>query len=332
MKLNLKLTLTIILLTAITVFMIVIAKKAIKISHQNTNANKKLIIVGYAQLGSESAWRNANTASVQQAAKDYNVNLILRNAEGDQKLQKQIIQDFIIQQVDVIIFPPLVTDGWDDILTEAKQVKIPVIVADRDISTKNPDLYTVSIGSDFLEEGRKAGKWLVDNVSPNKQINVLEIRGLPGSTPTEDRAKGFRQMIKANPNIKIIDSTVGDFIRAKGNLAMTSMLKKHGKKINVVFAHNDDMALGVIDAIEAYGLKPGKDILIISVDGERAALQAIKNGKSNVSVECTPLLGPILMQTAKDLVAGKKVPKRIVSKEKVFTIENVDKELPLRTY
>lgn len=330
MKLNLKLMLAIILLTVILVFIFIFAKSTNTSGKNQATANS--IIVGYAQLGSESAWRNANTASVQQAAKDYGVNLIFRNAEGDQKLQKQIIQDFIIQQVDVIIFPPLVADGWDDILKEAKKAKIPVIVADRDINTKNPDLYTVSIGSDFLEEGRKSGKWLVDNVKPGKEINVLEIRGLPGSTPAEDRAQGFRQVIKDYPNIKIIDSTVGDFIRAKGNLVMASMLKKHGRKINVVFAHNDDMALGAIDAIEAYGLRPGKDILIISVDGEKAALQAIKDGKSNVSVECTPLLGPTLMQAAKDLVAGKKLPKRIVSKENVFTIKNVDKELPLRTY
>lgn len=292
----------------------------------------KPIIVGYAQLGSESAWRNANTASVKQAADDYGISLIFKNAEGDQKLQKQILQDFVLQQVDVIIFPPLVADGWDDVLAEAKKAKIPVIVADREINTKDPSLYTVSIGSDFFAEGEKAGKWLIDNVSPNKEINILEIRGLPGSTPTEDRASGFRKVIKTHNNIKIIDSEVGDFIRAKGNLVMASMLKKHGKKINVVFAHNDDMALGAIDAIEAYGLKPGKDILVISVDGEKAALQAIKDRKLNVSVECTPLLGPTIMQTVKKMTDGEKIPKRIVSEEKVFTIENVDKELPLRTY
>lgn len=329
MKLNLKLILAIILSVAILVFVYV---KSTKIFDKKETKSSNSIIVGYAQLGSESTWRLANTASVQQAAKDYGVNLIFRNAEGDQKLQKQIIQDFIIQQVDVIIFPPLVTDGWDDILGEAKKAKIPVIIADRTLNTKNPNLYTVFIGSDFLEEGRKAGRWLVDNVKPGQKVNVIEISGLSGSTPAVDRAKGFRQMIQNYPNIKIIDSVTGDFIRAQGNLAMASMLKKYGKNIDVVFAQNDDMALGVIKAIEAYGLKPGKDIKIISVDGEKAALQAIKDGKSNVSVECTPSLGPILMKAAKDLAKGKKLPKKIVSKEKVFTIKNVDKELPFRTY
>lgn len=318
--------LAIILISAFTYFKVI--KNHIKKETKHANS----IIIGYAQLGSESGWRLANTASVQQAAKDYDVNLIFRNADGDQKLQKQIIQDFIIQQVDVIIFPPIVTDGWDAILAEAKKAKIPVILADRNINTKNPDLYTVFIGSDFLEEGRKAGRWLINNVKTNKEINVLEISGLPDSAPTVDRAMGFRQMIKNNPNIKIIDSERGDFTKAQGNLVMTSFLKKYGKKINVVFAHNDDMALGAINAIEKYGLKPGKDIIIISVDGERAALEAIKEGKSNVSVECTPTLGPVLMKAAKDLAEGKKLPKKIVSREKVFTAENVEKELPLRTY
>lgn len=333
MKIKSKSVLIVTILLMITLISIFLYSNNTKNSNKNLNNTLiKPIIIGYAQLGSESAWRNANTASVKQAAQDYGINLIFKNAEGDQKLQKQIIQDFVLQQVDVIIFPPLVVDGWDSVLKEAKEAKIPVIVADRDIKTKDPSLYTVSIGSDFFAEGKKAGQWLVDNVEPNKTINVLEIRGLADSTPTVDRAKGFRQVIKNHPNIKIIDSGVGDFIRAKGNLVMASMLKKYGKKINVVYSHNDDMALGVIDAIQAYGLKPGKDILIISVDGEKAALQAIKDGKSNVSVECTPLLGPVLMQTVKKLVAGESVPKRIVSEEKVFTIQNVDKELPLRTY
>lgn len=292
----------------------------------------KSLLVGFVQLGSESAWRNANSASIQKAAHDSGLNLIFKNAEGDQALQKQIIHEFILEQVDVIMFSPIVDTGWDDVLLEAKKANIPVILTDRSIKTKDPNLYAVVIGSDFLSEGKRAGKWLVDNVPANKQINVVELRGLMGATPTEGRAKGFRQVIASNPNIKIIDSQTGDFIKARGNLIMTQMLKKHGKAIDVVFSHNDDMALGAIQAIESYGLKPGKDILIVSVDGEIAALQAIKNGKSNVSVECTPLLGPVAMEVAKELVSGKKLPKKIVSKEQVFTIKNVDQELPNRTY
>lgn len=322
----------ILILVIVGLFSLFLCLNYTKFFNKKSNTNEKDIIIGYAQLGSESAWRNANSDSVKSAAKDYGVDLIFKNAEGDQKLQKQIIQDFIIQRVDVIIFPPLVADGWDEILEDAKKAKIPVILSDRLIDTKRKDLYAVSIGSDFLLEGKRAGEWLINNVPKNKKINVVELKGLAGSSPAEDRAKGFRQIIKPYSNIVVLDSAYGDFIRAKGNLVTISMLKKYGKNINVVFAHNDDMALGAIDAIKAYGLKPGKDILIISIDGEKAALQAIKNGESNVSIECTPMLGPTLMQTAKDLLTGKQVPKRIISKEKVFTVDNVDKELPHRPY
>lgn len=290
------------------------------------------IIVGFAQLGSESTWRLADTESVKNAATEAGVNLIFENAEGSQEQQKQIIKDFIIQKVDVIIFPPLVSTGWEGILKDAKEANIPVIIADRTIEPNNPELYSVFVGEDFFFEGEKAAKWLVKNANPNKKINVLELRGLKGSAPAEDRARGFRKIIASHPNITFIDSVAGDFIKAQGKLQMQKMLKKHGKNINVVFAHNDDMALGAIEAIEEYGLKPGKDILIISIDGQKAALQAIKDKKSNVSVECTPMLGPKLMETAIKLYHKEKVPKKIFMDEKVFTIDNVDRELPLRPY
>jgi len=290
------------------------------------------IIIGFVQLGSESAWRSANSASVKSAAVDKGISLIFKNAEGSQKLQKQLIRDFIIQQVDVIIFPPLVADGWDEILAEAKEAGIPVIISDRRIIVKNPDSYSVFVGADFASEGRKAGKWLVNNTSHSSAVNIVELEGLAGSSPAIDRAKGFRQEIVNHPNMKIIESVPGDFIKVKGKLAMKKLLKKYGGNINVVYSHNDDMALGAIEAIKDYGLRPGKDILIVSVDGEKAALQAIKDGESNVSVECTPLLGPVLMQTARKLLNKEKLPKSIIMEEKTFTIKNVDKELPLRTY
>lgn len=290
------------------------------------------IIVGFAQLGSESAWRNANTLSVRDAAKKAGIVLIYKNAEGSQAAQKAIIRDFIFQKVDIIIFPPLVAEGWEDVLKEAKNANIPVIIADRTIVPNDTTLYSAFVGGNFTQEGKKVARWLISNTDPNKNIKVLELRGLSGSSPAEQRAKGFRSVIAEHSNISFIDSVSGDFIKAKGKLDMQKMLKKHGKNIDVVFAHNDDMALGAIEAIEEYGLNPGKDILILSVDGEKEALLAIKNGKLNVSAECTPLLGPTLMNSAKKLYNGEKVQKRILMEEKVFTINNVDKELPMRTY
>lgn len=319
------------------ILFIVTITSLILVKSNNKNQPDKLtkqapIIIGFAQLGSESAWRNANTESIKSAAKDTGISLIFENAEGSQDAQKQIIKDFILQRVDVIIFPPLVTTGWENILKEAKEANIPVIIADRTIQPNDPNLYTAFVGGNFLLEGKKAAKWLVEHTKPDKKVNIVELRGLAGSSPAVDRAKGFRMVINNYPNFTFIDSVTGDFIKAKGKLQMQKLLKKHGRNINVVFAHNDDMALGAIEAIQEYGLKPGKDIIIVSVDGEKAALQAIKDGKANVSVECSPLLGPKLISTAIKVSKAEKVPKTIFMEEKVFTVENVDKELPLRTY
>lgn len=329
---NVKSKLTTIFILILVLFVGLLIFKNAKQEETNKQAIQEPIIVGFAQLGSESAWRLANTESVKSAARDAGVNLIFENAEGSQEQQKQFIKDFIIQKVDVIILPPLVATGWEDILGDAKKANVPVVIADRTIKPNNTDLYSVFVGEDFFLEGEKAAKWLVENTNPNKKINILEIRGLAGSAPAEDRAKGFRKIIATHPNITFIDSVTGDFIKAQGKLQTQKMLKKHGKNINVIFAHNDDMALGAIEAVQDYGLKPGKDILIVSVDGEKAALQAIKDRKSNVSVECTPLLGPKLIETAIKLHNKENVPKKIVMEEKVFTINNVDKELPLRPY
>lgn len=323
-----KMVILIVLLLICSLIVVNVVKK----QNNKTTTTQVPIIVGFAQLGSESAWRLADTESVKNAAKDAQVNLIFENAEGSQEQQKSFIRDFIIQKVDVIILPPLVATGWDGILKDAKDAGIPVILADRTIKPDNTELYSVFVGEDFFFEGEKVAKWLVEHVNPNKKINIVELRGLAGSAPAEDRAKGFRKIIASHPNITFIDSVAGDFIKAQGKLQMAKMLKKHGRNINVVFAHNDDMALGAIESIEEKGLKPGKDILVISVDGEKAALQAIKDGKLNVSAECTPMLGPKLMETAIKLYKKEPVPKKIFMEEKVFTTENVDKELPLRPY
>ena len=166
------------------------------------------------------------------------------------------------------------------------------------------------MGSDFVEEGRRAGRWLVEKTKGTTgDVNIVELQGTVGSAPAIDRKKGFEEIIKANPRFKIIRSQTGDFTRAKGKEVMEAFLKAEGKKINVLYAHNDDMAIGAIQAIEEAGLKPAKDIIIISIDGVKGAFEAMIAGKLNVSVECSPLLGPQLMQAVKDLKAGKTLPR-----------------------
>ncbi|MEO3691980.1 ABC transporter substrate-binding protein [Roseateles paludis] len=292
------------------------------------------LVMGFSQVGAESEWRTANTSSVKSAAKEAGITLKFADAQQKQENQVKALRSFIAQKVDVIAFSPVVESGWETVLKEAKAAGIPVILTDRAVKVTDESLYVTFIGSDFVEEGRKAAKWLLDRVAKSTApaINVVELQGTVGSAPAIDRKKGFEEIIKSNAKIQIIRSQSGDFTRAKGKEVMESFLKQKDKKIDVLYAHNDDMAIGAIQAIEEAGLKPGVDITIISIDGVRGAFEAMKAGKLNVTVECNPLLGPQLMQLAKDVVAKKPVEKRIKVIEGVYTADQAAKELPNRKY
>jgi len=291
------------------------------------------IVLGFSQVGAESEWRTANTESIKASAKEAGIELKFSDAQQKQENQIKAIRAFIAQKVDVIAFSPVVESGWGTVLQEAKAAGIPVILSDRAVNEKDDSLWVSFMGSDFVEEGRKAGRWLVEKTKGSTTpVNIVELQGTVGSAPAIDCKKGFEEIIKADPKFKIIRSQTGDFTRAKGKEVMEAFLKAEGKKINVLYAHNDDMAIGAIQAIEEAGMKPAKDIIIISVDAVKGAFEAMIAGKMNVSVECSPLLGPQLMQAVKDLKAGKTLPKRIVTQEGVFPMEVAAKEFPSRKY
>ena len=289
------------------------------------------LTLGFAQVGAESEWRTANTGSIKDAAKAAGITLKFSDAQQKQENQIKAIRSFIAQKVDVIAFAPVVTTGWDTVLMEAKKAKIPVILTDRSIDTKDPSLYVTMIGSDFTEEGRNAAKWLLQNYKGQGDVNIVELQGTVGSAPAIERKKGFEEVIKSEPRFKITRSQTGDFTRAKGKEVMEAFLKTD-KNIHVLYAHNDDMAIGAIQAIEAAGIKPGKDIIIVSIDAVKGAFEAMMAGKLNVSVECNPLLGPQLMSIVKDVKAGKQLPKRINTQEGIFPMETAAKEFPNRKY
>ena len=289
------------------------------------------LTLGFAQVGAESEWRTANTQSIKDAAKEAGITLKFSDAQQKQENQIKAIRSFIAQKVDVIAFAPVVTTGWDTVLLEAKRAKIPVILTDRSIETKDPSLYVTMIGSDFTEEGRKAAQWLLENYKGKGDVNIVELQGTVGSAPAIERKKGFEEVIKTDPRFKITRSQTGDFTRAKGKEVMEAFLKTD-PNIQVLYAHNDDMAIGAIQAIEAAALKPGKDIVIVSIDAVKGAFEAMMAGKLNVSVECNPLLGPQLMEVVKEVKAGKELPKRINTKEGVFPMETAAKEFPNRKY
>ncbi len=266
--------------------------------------------MGFSQVGAESGWRTANTKSVQEAAKAAGIDLKFSDAQQKQENQIKAIRSFIQQKVDVIAFSPVVESGWDTVLKEAKDANIPVILTDRSVDSADKTLYKTFLGSDFVEEGRKAGKWLAEeSKSATGPVNIVELQGTTGSAPANDRKTGFAEVIASDPKFKIVASQSGDFTRAKGKEVMEAFLKST-PKIDVLYAHNDDMALGAIEAIEGAGKVPGKDIKIITVDAVKDGMQALADGKINYIVECSPLLGPQLMDLAKKVLGRAKRSRR----------------------
>lgn len=287
------------------------------------------LIIGYAQIGSESEWRAANTISIKETAEELGVELRFLDAQQKQDNQIEAVRKFIVQKVDVIGISPIIETGWVEVFQEAKDAGIPIILVDRRADVPE-DLYVSYLGSDFLEEGRNAARVMVDLV--DEKANIVELVGTIGSAPANDRYTGFREVIKDYPGMRIIDSESGDFTRARGREVMAVFLQKHGDTITAVYAHNDDMALGAIQAIEEFGLKPGVDIKIVSVDAAQGAFEAMINGKLNATIECNPLLGPQFFELALKVVNGQPIPKWVPSIESIFFPENASEILPTRKY
>ena len=280
------------------------------------------VVVGFSQLGAESSWRIANTVSMEQAAKEAGYGLMMENANQKQEKQIDAIRSFIAYRVDVIVFSPIVETGWDNVLSEAKQAGIPVILMDRMIETQDDSLYTAYIGADFYAEGRRAGEYLVKKADSLKaeQLRIVEICGTTDSTPMRDRQRGFMDVIGKDPRFRVIDSVDGDFLRSKGEECMRVLLDKYGADgIDVVYSHNDSMTLGVLDVLESLPDPAARDMILITVDGEKEAVDALKAGRVNCVVQCTPDLGPEVMNLVKELHAGKTLPKINHPDEGVFS-------------
>ncbi|WP_250034861.1 ABC transporter substrate-binding protein [Paractinoplanes maris] len=290
------------------------------------------ITLGFSQVGAESGWRTANTKSVQDSAASAGIDLKFSDAQGKQENQIKAIRNFITQRVDVIAFSPVVESGWGTVLKEAKDANIPVILTDRAIDDPDTTLYKTFIGSDFVEEGKKAGQWLVKEYEGKTEtVNIVELQGSPGAAPANDRKSGFADVIKADPKFKVIASQTGQFTRTDGKAVMETFLKSQ-PDIDVLYAHNDDMGLGAIEAIEAAGKKPGTDIKIITVDAVKDGMTALSENKINFIVECSPLLGPQLMDLVKKAKAGETIPQRVLTEETTFTPEQAKEALPSRKY
>jgi ABC-type sugar transport system substrate-binding protein len=292
------------------------------------NCQYKDMTMCFPQLGAESDWRTADTASFKETAESLGFKLVFSDAQQKQENQISAMRTCIQQKVNVIALPPVVEDGFEQVLTEAKNAGIPVIIVDRSVSA-DPSLYASHIGSDMVLEGERAAEEF-NKLMPDGGA-VLELSGTTGSGAAVGRAKGFRN--KLNSNIEILDSQTGNFTRAEAKPVMEAFLKKYkaGTDFQGIFIHNDDMGIGAIESLKAAGVKPG-DLVIVSVDGTRGGFQAMVDGWFQADVECNPLLGPQVSEMALKLMNGQPVEREVLTNETVYYPDNAAELLPTRKY
>jgi len=326
-------------------------------SAEKSDVRNGNFILGFSQIGAESAWRMCNTRSVQEAAAAAEVQLLFFNAEQKQENQIKAIRSLIAYQVDVIAFVPIVSDGWEHVLIEARDAGIPVLICDREISIHNDSLYAGFIGTDSLQQGRNAAEFLLKKFAPlessaenddpdihqtepypfDRPVRIVELSGTEGSSVAIKRGLGFREVLDRHhsvggvPEFEIIYSKSGDFMRSKGYELMHSILDKLND-IDVVFSHNDSMTLGAIDAMKERDIKPGTDIVIVTIDAEQAAINALERGEVNCVVECNPMQGPEILRLSALLAAGESIPRISYMAEEVFSEDDDLSHIPLRGY
>ncbi len=287
---------------------------------------QKTYNVAFSQNASNNPWRLAETASMKAEAKKLGYKLTVTDANNQQSKQIADIKSLIAQKPEALFIAPI-TEQMANVVRDAGNAGIPVFLLDRDVDHKvaKPGKHFVTvIQSDFVREGQRAAVAMARATRGNAKI--IELEGTTGSSPAIDRKKGFDSAIKACPGMKVLVSQDADFTRAKGQSVAETLLQSH-PDANAVYAHNDEMAIGAIAAIKAMGKRPGKDIMVVSIDGERDALKAVAAGDLYTTVECNPRFGPKAFSTMKDYAAGKKIPTLIVNSDQLFNKKNAKQNI-----
>ncbi|MFN2595868.1 MAG: ABC transporter substrate-binding protein [Pyrinomonadaceae bacterium] len=276
------------------------------------------IVVGFSQMENDGPWRIAETASMRdegtkRAAK---YQLLITDAQGQTSKQVSDVEDLIARGVDVLFLAPREEQGFESALQAAREKNIPVFLIDREVNGKAGDDFVTFIGSNFVDEGRRAGDWLVKQ--SNGKAGIVELLGTSGASVARDRHDGFAAALQGHPDMKILTSQNANFTRAQGQSVMENIIQAQGKNITAVYAHNDEMALGAVQALKAAGMQPGRDVIVLSVDGERAALEAVARGEMNATVECNPRFGPIAFDTLEKYLGGQQLPPKIINEDRFF--------------
>lgn len=286
-------------------------------------AQKDRYKVGFAQMESNNPWRIAETKSFHDTAEECGWDLIATDAAGSAAKQVADVDSMIAQGIDVLFLPPREEKPLIPAVMKAKAAGIPTFLVDRSVDPNVAQAgrdYVAFLGSDFVDQGRRVAEWTLENFDGEKGI-IVELEGTTGSSPANDRKKGFDDVMAQHDNMEIVASQSGDFARDLGRQVMETLLQAH-PDVNIVYAHNDEMAIGAIQALELAGRKPGEDILVVSIDGTRDALQAIIDGKMGVTVESSPFFGPLACETMKRYAAGETIEPWVQVSDRIFTKEN----------
>jgi galactofuranose transport system substrate-binding protein len=274
---------------------------------------------GFAQTENNNPWRIAQTESMRNAAEENGVEIVITDAQSNTPKQVSDIQDMIAQGVDVLFIPPREEQGLEPALQSAHEAGVPVFLVDREANAEICEDYISFMGSNFVEQGERAAEWLVE--ATNGKAKVAELQGTVGASVTADRGEGFKSVIDENSGMEIVASQSGNFNRAEGQNVMEQILGGN-PDLDAVYAHNDEMAIGAIQALKDAGRKPGEDVTVVSVDGTRDALQAIIDGDLGATVETNPRFGPLAFDTAERFLSGEQIPTKITVQDRLFDKSN----------
>lgn len=336
MKMNMKKSVFIILMTICVVLCAVIAGKNIRlVNHKNveeTEEESDAILIGFSQLGAESAFRSANTTSMKETfTEEKGYQLFVEDGQQKQENQIMAIRTFIQQEVDYIVLAPVTETGWDTVLQEAKDAGIPVIIMDRRVNVSDESLYTCWVGSDFGLEGKKMAEWIhqftLKREIPPEEVRIVNIQGTIGATAQIGRTRGLYKAA-TDYGWSILAEESGEFTQAKGKEVMQSFLEEY-PELNIVYCENDNEAFGAIEAIKEAGRTIGTDILngeimVVSFDGvDVNALACVADGEISCIAECNPLHGPWVEEIIQMMEMGKTPPKYTYVDEGMYSNEDI---------
>ncbi|MEV7495267.1 ABC transporter substrate-binding protein [Streptomyces anulatus] len=284
-------------------------------------------VVGFSQSEKEAnPFRIAETQSIKDEAKKIGVKkLLTTNAQSQLSKQISDIQDMLSQGAQFLIVAPLNSDGLEPALKAAAAKKVPVLTIDRKVNSTACKDYVAFLGSDFVEQGKRAADAMIKVTGGKGKVAIL--LGASGNNVTTDRTKGFVDQVKAEaPGLEIVAQQTGEFARDKGQQVMEQLIQSK-PDITAVYAENDEMGLGAVTALKAAGKKPGKDVKIVSVDGTRNAVQALVNGEYNAVIESNPRFGPLAFATAQKFYAGEAIPENVIITDREYDEANAEESL-----